>query len=388
MSRHSCDERVGEHVDRAAAARAALEAAGAEGAVSPENPQNSGVDLGWRGASGRNLDAVTVTTRQLLDAGVAEATSRARQSDVKDWMAFVANSMQPAAPVKATAIADYAALLLTVRSPSAPRPTPLAVGTVERRLASVSSWSVESGYGHVDLSQARLVIRGFRRTNGAPRPLRAAPIGVDTIRLMLEQLDVDEAAGLVARATRDRALLTTAYCLAARRSEVVALRIEGVSFVEQGALIRVLRRKTREVPDELAVPFALDPKLCAVRAIENLLALLGADLTEGPLFRRVTRTGVFLEDALRPESVADIVARVTRDAAIELPPGFRGFSGHSLRRGAVSAMREAGADAFAIAKAGGWSSNSRVLGVYLDDSDRWRSSPLRAFCSTSSGTGS
>jgi integrase len=348
--------------------------------VGPENPQNSGVDHAKR-ESGRSL-GVTETelgalTQQLLNAGVAESTLRARRTDVADWKAFMSKRGEPALPVGERAIADYVTRLLTIGSCNSATPRPLAVGTVERRIASVSSWSAERGQGRVELAQARRVIRGYRRRVGGERPQRAAPLTVPLLHRVIDQVALDERAGRVARAVRDRALITTAFCLAGRRSEVTSIRIEDVTFVPEGALISIHRRKTRDMPDVVAVPLATDPRVCAVRAIRALLEAMGARSTSGPLFRRVSRSGAFLDGQLQPESLSDVVARLTERAGIEVPPGYRGFSGHSLRRGAVSAMRDAGADVFAISRAGGWSSNSRVLGTYLEDSDQWRSSPLR-----------
>lgn len=357
-----------------------VEAACLAPGVTPENPQISGVDL-VDVAMHAPVDvrfehqAQALQTQRLLDAGVAQSTLRARRTDVADWEAFMALRGEPALPVGEGAIADFAAQLLISGSCTSPTPRPLAVGSVERRIASVSSWSAERGHGRVDLAQARRVIRGYRRTTGGARPLRAAPITVQILSRMLDQLALDEAAGHGSRAARDRALVTTAFCVAGRRSEVASLRVEDIAFVEEGAIITVTRRKTRELPDDIAVPLAADSRLCAVRAISHLLDAMGKP-TSGPLFRRVSRSGAFLDAQLQAESVSDIVTRLTAEAHVTVPPGFRGFSGHSLRRGAVSAMRAGGADVFAIAKAGGWSSNSRVLGSYVEDADQWRCSPL------------
>ena len=67
--------------------------------------------------------------------------------------------------------------------------------------------------------------------------------------------------------------------------------------------------------------------------------LAAAGIAEGPVFRRVTRHGVVLPDALAAESVADIVKHYVARAGLD-PDAY---AGHSLRAGFLTSGAEAGA---------------------------------------------
>ena len=72
--------------------------------------------------------------------------------------------------------------------------------------------------------------------------------------------------------------------------------------------------------------------------------LAAAGITEGPVFRRVTRHGVVLPEALAAESVADVVKRYAEAAGLD--PDV--YAGHSLRAGFLTSGAEAGASIFKL----------------------------------------
>lgn len=179
------------------------------------------------------------------------------------------------------------------------------------------------------------------------------------------------------RALRDRAIVLLGFALGARRSELVALDVADVTDCAEGLSVAVLRAKTRTETDDVAVPWAAKATVCPVRAVRAYLAALAErGITAGPLFRRITRSDTVLPDRLTPESVADVVAGLAKAADLPVPAGFRGWSGHSLRRGFATEARRAGADPLRIARQGGWTDGSRALAGYLADVDRWTAHPL------------
>ena len=66
-------------------------------------------------------------------------------------------------------------------------------------------------------------------------------------------------------------------------------------------------------------------------AVKILLSVVSeaASITEGPVFRRMRRVGVVLEDALRPQGIAEVVNLYAEKAGYNPAD----FSGHSLRTG-------------------------------------------------------
>lgn len=316
----------------------------------------------------------------LLSAGVPPGTRRAYEADRQDWLAFTLEHHLPVMPALPEHLAAYAAELLTVGSPSVAVPRPLMASTIERRLSAISMWSLERGHGRADLRQAGLVLRGHGRRTGGARPAKAAPVTLTVLRALVTQAASRRGSdgALTRRALRDVAMLLIGFGVGARRSELVALDLDDFLVGSEGLEVRVLRAKTRTQADTVAVPWAEDQGLCPVRgflALRDALADVG--IAEGAVFRRITRHDVVLASRLSAETVADVVRGLARDAGVQVPPGFRGWSAHSLRRGMATELRRGGADLLAISRQGGWAPGSTALAGYLEDVDRWSSHPLR-----------
>lgn len=317
---------------------------------------------------------ISVEALALLSEGVPSGTRRAYAADRASWSAFAERCGAPPLPVEPVLLLEYVTALLHGSLDAEGRP--LRASTVERRLSAISTWSREQGHGSPDLRAARLALRGHRRSVPV-RPRQAAPMTVTALRALLYEAASTPDGPDSARALRDVALLSLGFALGARRSELVAVRIEDVRVDADGLLVQVLRRKTRDLPDEVAVPWATDPSLCAARAAVRLRAsLLAQGFTHGPLFRQIRRGGHVQPEGLAPQAVADILQRIAERADLPVPDGFGGWGGHSLRRGFATEARRAGADALRIARHGGWADNSAALAGYLVDVDRWDGHPL------------
>ena len=326
-----------------------------------------------------NSPILDEATMALLGAGVPANTRRAYASGRRAWSAWCTSRSAVLLPPGAADLACYATHLLTVGSPMVPQPRPLSSATVEAHLSAISTWAVEQGHPRPDLRAARLVLRGHQRGGGGRGRGRAAPITVEILRALVAQAMLPQRAdgSPTVRVLRDRAVLLLGFALGARRSELVALDLHHIARVPQGLAVEVWRVKTRATSDVVAVPTAVDPELCPVRATLALRAALQErGHAAGPLFRPVTRTDAVLDRRLSAESVADIVARLAAAAGVAVPEGFKGFSAHSLRRGMATEMRRAGADPLRIARQGGWADGSSALAGYLVDVDRWVDHPL------------
>jgi integrase len=357
---------------RTTAAVAATTAASAR--ETPDNVPFSRVD------PARGGRAEMGTTIALLLAGVPESTRRAYAADRRCWASWTASQQLPVLPMHGDDLARYTAHLLTVGSTRAAQPRPLKAVTAERRLAALTVWSIERGLPRPDLRPARLVVRGYRRTVRDDPPAQAAPLTVPVLRQLLEQAGQrrDAQGQPTLRALRDRTVLLVGFALGTRRSELVALDLQSFRLLDRGLIVQVLRAKTTTTSDELVIPFASDPDLCPVRAFDLYRdALAERGVLDGPVFRPITRTDVPLARRLSPEAVADIVKVLTEQAGVRVPQGFRGWSGHSLRRGMATEARPAGADSLRIARQGGWADGSAALARYLVDADRWVGHPLQ-----------
>lgn len=216
--------------------------------------------------------------------------------------------------------------------------------TLERYLASLRALHRLAGFkddptADVDVEAARrLAMRG--RTRAKPKkPLRLAQV---------EEVLALEATTL--REKRDRAMLAVAYSAMLRRSELVSLEVRDLAFDADGSGTATVKFSKTDQAAEGHVRY-LAP--FAILALQDWLN--DADITKGPLFRRVLPSEAVGEKSLTDHEVARIFKRLAQrvDAG---GLGVTGIAGHSTRIGAAHDLVEAGFDVAAIANAGGWKS--------------------------------
>jgi integrase len=104
---------------------------------------------------------------------------------------------------------------------------------------------------------------------------------------------------------------------------------------------------------------------CPVVAVKDWLAVAG--LADGPVFRRVGKSGEVLPDRLRAQSVAFIV----KAYAARLGLDADAFSGHSLRAGFLTSAAARGASLFKMMDVSRHKSVD-VLRGYVRDADAFR----------------
>ena len=130
------------------------------------------------------------------------------------------------------------------------------------------------------------------------------------------------------RGLRNKALLQTAYFGAFRRSEVAALTVEELTWEPDGLTITLFRSKTDQEGEGIvkAIPYGEPGGICCpVTALKDWLT--AANITAGPIFRRVTREGIVGTDPLYPGSINDILKSCATFAGLPYVPEL---SGHSL----------------------------------------------------------
>ena len=104
--------------------------------------------------------------------------------------------------------------------------------------------------------------------------------------------------------------------------------------------VRVIIRRSK-IDQEGAGDFVPIPNGTKLRPVAAVLAWLEASgITEGPIFRPITRGG-----NIRPQRLTDCsVAEIVKAKALAAGSDARVFSGHSLRAGFVTSALAAGAD--------------------------------------------
>jgi integrase len=226
-------------------------------------------------------------------------------------------------------------------------PEPKSTATVERYLSTIAhahilvdlpdptkTAHVKGAYRHFALAQA----------NSQPK----AALRGSHIAYALEHLKTDNAAWDL----RAKALLATAYCTMARRAELVALRIEDLSFNADTDDGVALIRNTKAGREE--------SRYLSRVAVAHLKTWLdNVKIKAGAVFRRFTPRGTIGQNSIAPQEVARIIQRVGRllstTSADDMPPWpQRHIGGHSIRIGAAHDLAAAGIDLTGIMQSGGW----------------------------------
>jgi site-specific recombinase XerD len=294
-------------------------------------------------AAGELPEAAAALVRAYGCASMAGATLRAYRNDVGLFVAWCDRhgvSSLPAAP-------EVVAAFLVAEAEAG-----RAVSTIGRRCAAIRHAQMLAGVadptGH---AVVRSVMKGIRRTIGTA-PKQKAAATVDVLAALLMHVP-DTLAG-----KRDEALLALGFAGAFRRSELVGLDVDDLQMHPEGLRVRVRRSKTDQEGQgfEKAIPHGR-----FIRPVARLRTWLeAAGITEGPVFRPVSRSGHIRRGAprLTHQAVGCIVKRYAEAAGLEAAS----FGAHSLRSGYITSAAERGADLGRIMDQSGHRNPRTVLG--------------------------
>jgi integrase len=261
-------------------------------------------------------------------SATAASTLVAYASDYKSWVTFATARGACPMPPHAGVVAAWL---------SAQADAGRKASSISRAAAALAFYSKQAGIDPPVTATAgvRAVLKGIRREVGA-RPQGKTPIVADLLMQMLKHCPGDSL-----QAKRNRALLAVGFAAALRRSELCALTVDCIQFVDDGMRILIKRSKTDQTGETATIAVIRGVKIKPVALLQDWLAASG--ITEGPIFRPVKLGGKVGDAALRPNDTARIVKRVL--GRIEgMDPST--YSGHSLRSGFLTSAAEAKSNIF------------------------------------------
>lgn len=260
---------------------------------------------------------------------LAANTVRALKADSLVFSAWCAANDRSPLPATAETVAAFIdAMAALDRKPA----------TIRRYVSSIAHMHRAAEAGEPTRhSKVKLALTRAAKAKGT-RQRQAAPLGRSVLDAMVS------AAGDRLIDLRNRALFAVAYDTLVRRSALVALQLEDVQVTEDGAGTVLVRREKTDQQGEGSIRYL------AADSVRHLKAWISvAGITEGALFRAVSRWGV-IGESLGAGEIPAILKKFAKAAGVS-PDGL---SGHSARVGAAQDMVAAGLDVGEVMQAGGW----------------------------------
>ena len=298
-------------------------------------------------------------SKRRLQKSKSANTVKAYSADWRDFTDWCEYHQQTALPAEPETIVNYVNDLADNAR----------ANTVARRVTAISENHIAAGYdreqnpAHAGI--VRAAIAAIRREKGTFQHGKS-PILLETISLLSSCLEGDDLATL-----RDRALLFLGFAGAFRRSELVNVQLENLTFTPQGLVVFIPRAKGDQLGrgSTIAIPYAPDPKICAVRAVESWIE--AAQLRGGPLFRPLKRNQELRDCQLSDKSVALIVKKYVKKAGLN----EANFAGHSLRRGFATSAAQHDVDALSIMRQTRHKSE-KMVHRYIEQGNMFKENPL------------
>ena len=264
------------------------------------------------------------------DGAFSENTARAIRADTAIFSTWCAEQDLVSLPASGDAVAGFIDAMAENRKPA----------TIRRYVASIGHLHRAAGLDDpTKANPAKLALKRLGRQHGS-RQQQAAPLG----EMAVERVLATTKGSLIDH--RDIALLMVSRDMLARRSEVVALRLEDIQFGDDGSATVLVRRSKTDQGGEGAMLW-LSPR--TTKALQAWLD--GAGITGGVVFRSVDRGG-HVGGALDAGDVARRFKVMAERAGIPADQ----ISGHSARVGMAQDLVAHGAEMAAVMQVGRWKS--------------------------------
>jgi site-specific recombinase XerD len=274
--------------------------------------------------------AEMASTMHYAEAEKADATRAAYSSDFRLFAQWCANRSACPLPAHPGIVAAYLSHLADSGSKSS---------TIGRKAAAIGHHHRMAGIDPLPTASegVRATLRGIRRTLGTATAGKT-PATHDLIAAMLATCG-DRMIG-----KRDRALIAFGFASAMRRSELCALMLDDISEAPDGLRVLIRRSKTDQEGQgqEIAIPRGY-----RLRPVETLQTwLTAAEITTGPVFRSVSKSGKVSDRPLDHDSFGAVIKKLAARAGLD-PSNF---AGHSLRSGFLTSAAESGASIWKLAE--------------------------------------
>ncbi|WP_094606343.1 Tyrosine recombinase XerC [Sporomusa silvacetica DSM 10669] len=306
----------------------------------------------------QNNKKLSIKSKKRLQKSKSDNTLRAYEADWMDFYDWCTHHSLQALPAEPETIVNYINDLADHAK----------ANTVSRRLSAISENHKAAGYVDKNPCRGGLVrnaLDAIKREKGTLQRGKA-PILMEDLRNITSYFDNTDIAGI-----RDKALLLLGFMGAFRRSELVQIDIEDLTFTQEGVIILVAQSKGDQLGQgaQVAIPYSSNLDICAVTALKSWIHT--AHLNSGPLFRPLNKYKQIRNRRLTNQSVAIIVKKYAKLSGLN-PDNF---AGHSLRRGFATSAAQHDVDERSIMQQTRHKSEKMVR-RYIEQGNLFKNNPL------------
>lgn len=254
----------------------------------------------------------------------AKNTKRAYKVDWQEFCAWCTQNQLESLPASPLTVGLY----LSAKA------TTLKVSTLNRKLTAIRQAHYAAQQPFDSKHPAiREIWNGIKRTYGVEQQGKQ-PLLTDDLKKIIQSM------GTSLQDLRNKALLLIGFSGAFRRSELIGLNVEDITYQPEGLTILLRRSKTdQEQKGYLkGIPFGHHTETCAVRALKQWLDV--SKICSGPIFRKMQ--GKNLVSSLRLSDKA--VSRIIKKSIVSIGISPKKYAGHSLRAGFATAAASAGVE--------------------------------------------
>lgn len=285
--------------------------------------------------------------QHLLNNSKSDNTKRAYDSDWNSFTNFCSLYNHNPIPASETTIVHYIAELSKTHKHS----------TIKRHLASISK--AHKTAKQISPLSFPLVIEtmdGISRTKGSRQTPKKALL-LDDLKRLIDSVDVSTLSG-----KRDKALILLGFSIASRRSELVSINVEDITFTPEGMDINIYESKTDRYITKSVL--SSNNSYCPIVAVKEWIQ--AARIKSDSLFRSI-KVGNNVYERLSDQSVADVIKKYAE--IVGLDPKL--YAGHSLRSGFATSASNGGYDSLSIRKTTGHNTITMV-DRYVQEGNKYK----------------
>jgi site-specific recombinase XerD len=307
-----------------------------------------------------NIKQLEKETLENIKLSKSKNTIRAYKSDFLDFVNFCKQNSLKSLPADNKTVSIYITHLFKNNQ---------KLSSIKRKLVSISVIHKARGF-YIDIKNPIIVenFLGIKRQIGITQKGKR-PLTIENLKKLINSINTNEL--ILTRRLRDKTILLIGFAGGFRRSELTDLNYEDIDFVDEGVKIKIKKSKTDQFGEGMikAIPYFKSEDFCPVRNLKEMLKT--CKISDGKIFRRISKSGKILSNGLTDQNVALILKKYLNIEGLD----NINFSGHSLRSGFATASAESGADERSIMNMTGHKSTEMVR-RYIKEANLFKNNPL------------